>query len=230
MVQDIKKVYDTYCEELNGYALRSENYYEDFIEEMKVELGHIYVAYRDDMPVAYIAYSIDSGVFTVREVYYIDKRAYESVLKFIFNHNTQTKKVVLFLSETDPIIDMLENPKDIVCELRGFMMTRIIDFVSLIDRLGIRSRSNKKINLRVEDDQLENNRGVFEIYTQNSSVVVRKLDDGSNYDLSLSIGELTSLMFSYKSIGEVAFLSGEDVEALGSLKERSEERRVGKEC
>jgi len=219
MVQDIKKVYDTYCEELNGYALRSENYYEDFIEEMKVELGHIYVAYRDDMPVAYIAYSIDSGVFTVREVYYIDKRAYESVLKFIFNHNTQTKKVVLFLSETDPIIDMLENPKDIVCELRGFMMTRIIDFVSLIDRLGIRSRSNKKINLRVEDDQLENNRGVFEIYTQNSSVVVRKLDDGSNYDLSLSIGELTSLMFSYKSIGEVAFLSGEDVEALGSLKE-----------
>ena len=219
LVNDMKSIYDAHCEKLNAYAIRSSVYFEELIEEMELDSGHIYIAYRGELPVAYIVYSIDGGVFTAREVYYLDRQAYESILKFIFNHNTQTKKVVLFLDEIDPIMDMVENPKDLVCEVRGFMMARIIDLISLVDRLKIRSLSNEKLNLRVEDDYLDNNRGVFEIYTQDSIVMVKRLDDEDRYDLSLDIGELTSLIFSYKSIREVAFLSGEDVEALGSLKE-----------
>lgn len=214
----LKSIYDGFCSQQNAYAIRNEDYFRDLVEEMDIDGGHIYIAYRGLTPVAYIVYSIDSGVFTVRELYYRDRQAYESVLKSIFNHNTQAKKVVIYLAMSDPIMSMLDNPKDAICEIKNFMMARIIDFESLIERLAIKSDSQEKFYLRVEDDYLDNNRGVFEIYTEDANVRVRRLNDDASYDLSLDISHLSSLIFSYRSIREVAFLSGKDVETLNSLK------------
>lgn len=214
----LKSIYDGFCSQQNAYAIRNEDYFRDLVEEMDIDGGHIYIAYRGLTPVAYIVYSIDSGVFTVRELYYRDRQAYESILKFIFNHNTQAKKVVIYLAMSDPIMSMLDNPKDAICEIKNFMMARIIDFESLIERLAIKSDSQEKFYLRVEDDYLDNNRGVFEIYTEDANVRLRRLNDDESYDLSIDISHLSSLIFSYRSIREVAFLSGKDVETLNSLK------------
>lgn len=239
--KDLKVVYDEFCRGLNGYALRSEPYFKDLVEEMELDGGHVYIAYRNSRPVAYIVYTIESGAFTARELYYTDRQAYESVLKFIFNHNTQAKKVVMYLAMADPIMAMLDNPKDAVCEVKNFMMARIIDFESLVEGLDIEpdlSDSDEKFYLRLEDDYLDNNRGVFEIYRQGTKVRAKRLEkdvdcnlslgddvdydlsleDDLDYDLSLTIGDLTSLMFSYMSIREVAFLRDKDVEALNRLK------------
>ena len=49
----------------------------------------------------------------VRELFYKDLDSLKSILKFIYNHNTQCKKVIISAPVNDKIRFVLENPKTI---------------------------------------------------------------------------------------------------------------------
>lgn len=206
--EDLERIYGLANKRYNGYALRDKKYFEEFIEEMKAEGGYIYVNFRNGEPVGYIAYSMDSGTFYVRELYYIDISAYESILKFIFNHNTQCKNVEIMTSIDSPLYDLLDNPKESVFEKKPFMMGRVINFIRLIDKLEIPYFSDfKGVSIKIKDEYIKENDGLFKLKRNNGLVKAEKCDS-DDYADEFTINEITSLFFGYKSIDNIEFLSG----------------------
>ena len=152
---DLLDVYSSAIAGYNGSALRDQAYFSEFIEEMDIDGGYTYIFYRDGQPTAYLAYTIEGGNFFVREVYYKDMGAYQSVLKFIFNHNTQCKAVTINTGLDDRLMDILDNPKDASFTLKPFMMARIIDLEKFLVDLEIKSGLGEEASLNHEDTNLQ---------------------------------------------------------------------------
>ncbi|MEG0250211.1 MAG: GNAT family N-acetyltransferase [Peptostreptococcus sp.] len=208
---DLEDIYSCAVSRYNGYAIRDTKYFEEFIEEMRAEKGYIYINYRDGVPVGYIVYSIDSDDFNVRECYYKDIISYKSLLKFIFNHNTQCKNVTMNSPMDDPLRFMLDNPRESSFEISPFMMARIINFSKLIDELDVTMpypelENGEEILIGIKDDQIEENNGIFKMYTEDRRLKTEKVGDlkDKNDDLDVfTINELTCMCFSYHSIDEI---------------------------
>ena len=208
---DLEDIYACAVSRYNGYVVRDRKYFKEFIEEMRIEGGYIYINYRDGLPVGYIAYSIDSGEFNVRECYYKDIISYKSMLKFIFNHNTQCKGVLIHSPIDDPLRFMLDNPIESTFEIKSFMMARIINFSKLIDELDVTIAyselgEDEELLFAIKDEQIEENNGVFKIYTENRILKTEKvgnLEDSKEELDQFTINEITSMCFSYHSIDEI---------------------------
>ena len=61
------------------------------------------------------------------------------MLKFIYNHNNQSKKVNITSHVNDKIRFILSNPRTVPMKLTPFMMSLIINFKKFIESLNVRS-------------------------------------------------------------------------------------------
>ncbi|MBC2576528.1 GNAT family N-acetyltransferase [Peptostreptococcus canis] len=205
-LENLEEIYRCHTSRLNGYSVRDTKYYKDFIKEMSVDSGYLYINYRGDEPVGYISYSIDGEKFIVRECYYKDVISYKSILKYIFNHNTQCKYVEIYSDLEDPLIDMLDNPKDSTFSIKPFMMARILDFKSFINSLELFSDSCKEVKIKVHDNYIDDNNGKFRLFADNNLLKISKLDDSEDYEFEFSIDELTSIFMGYSSIDSIMMM------------------------
>lgn len=205
--KDLLSIYQSALANKNGYSVRSVEYFQDFITEMEIEGGYVYINYIDGMPTGYLAYSISNGEMFVREFYYTSIKSYKSMLKFIFNHNTQAKKIKMTVSADDKIMQLLDNPKDSKFEIKAFMMARIIDFERFVEKVGFDCEEFEPFYLKVVDKQLTNNDGVFKIYCRDNKLQVVRDNTDKEADLELDISYLNQLMFGYMDIEEVEELS-----------------------
>lgn len=224
---DLMFIYNANMKKYNGSSKRNIKYFEDFIEEMCVEGGHIYINYLDGEPTGYISYSISKGVFITRELYYSEYSSFESMLKFIFNHNTQCNKVEMTLPVDSPLIRKLDNPKTDVFEIRPFMMARIINLEKFVDELEIYAIADfwdkfENVVIEIVDDQLLKNNGKFKFYKEAEFLKIKKISDKVDAelcvsdcdikstidcDISMSINEITSVLMSYVSLEEICYES-----------------------
>lgn len=236
---DLVEVYSSAITAYNGSALRDQAYFTEFVEEMEIEGGYIYISYRDGQPTAYLAYTIDGGDFFVREVYYKDMKSYQSVLKFIFNHNTQCKTVTINTGIDDRLMDILDNPKDASFTIKPFMMARIVDIENFLRDLEIKTgQEGHSLNIEISDPVIRENNGIYsfdnntgilrarkhgnavtDLYGlaentmlgDNGAALERLVEDLPDIDISLTINELTSLLFAYRTIEDICFIKGIDV-------------------
>ncbi len=141
----------------------------------------------------------------VRELFYKDIDSLKSILKFIYNHNTQCKEVIISSPINDKIRLVLENPKTANINIKPFMMGRIINFKKYLESLTINSNLEAQINISVIDDYLEENNKVFKIKLENNKLIVNETYE--NYDIKLNINTLTQLAFSYIDIQEALILN-----------------------
>ena len=212
-VSDLLQIYRSSMKKYNGYSLRDDVYYNDFIEEMSIENGYIYINYENNIPTGYIAYTITDNVMYIREIYSTNIRSYKSLLKFIFNHNTQVKKVNILTVIDDVLMDILDNPKDAKFEIKPFMMARIINLEELTKQLKLETDLDEEILVSIIDDNIENNNGIYRIYSQNNLLSITKVDnvkqDLDCMDL-ISIEELTKVIMGYKTVEEIDYMREEN--------------------
>ncbi|WAW14203.1 GNAT family N-acetyltransferase [Peptostreptococcus equinus] len=215
-IEDLIDIYEESLKYRNAYAIRNKKYYKELIEEMKIEEGYIYINYIDSKPQAYIVYSISQGQFIVRESYYKNIDAYKSILKFIFNHNTQCKKLNMTSVIDDPLRHILDNPKDHEFEIKPFMMSRIINLEKLIK--GININTDKNIVVKVIDPYILDNNGVFLIgKNKDDNKTIKRLVSDASYDIELGIDKFTTIIFSYYSPQEFALINSVEIEMVEKL-------------
>ncbi|MDY4561739.1 MAG: GNAT family N-acetyltransferase [Peptostreptococcus porci] len=222
---ELKNIYSSAVSDYNGFALRDEAYFLDLIEEMDVDGGNIYINYINGIPSGYIVYSISGGVFIIREIYSIDITSYKSILKFVFNHNTQCKRVEMMSSIDDPLRILLDNPKDATFEIKPFMMARIIDFKKYINDCEFvvrKSSDEESILIKINDEYLTNNDKVFKLVNKSGILFVED-SCSQEYEIELDISEATKIFTKYSGIDEVLKLR-EDYFSLSEngLKDRLE--------
>ena len=189
---------------INGSVKRDENYYENLIKEVKSENGHVYI-HKDKEFRGYIIYFINGDNMFVREVFYKDIDSLKSMLKFIYNHNTQCSKVTISTPINDKIRLVLENPKTAKINIKPFMMGRLINVKKYLETLEIKSNLELETNISVIDNYLDENNKVFNIKLKNNKLIVNETN--KKHDIELNINTLTQLAFSYIDIYDALIIN-----------------------
>ena len=201
-INDLINIENNFLENLNGTIIRDKNYYENLFKEVESEDGHIYI-HEDELKDGYIIYFINNENIFVRELYYNNLNALKGILRFLYNHNTQCKKVTISSPIDDKIRFILSNPKTANIKLKPFMMGRVINFKKYLESLNIKSNENLSINISVKDDFIKENNKIFKIHLNNNKLNV----ESGDYipDVEFNINTITQLAFSYIN-GKEAYL------------------------
>lgn len=211
-IDDLIRIDRTFLNEVNGNVLKDEHYYENLFKEIQSEDGFLYIHEGNEKD-GYIVYFLQEGKMFVRELFYKNIDALKSMLKFIYNHNTQCKVVTISTPTIDKIRFILDNPKDSDIKIKPFMMGRIINVKKFIEDIDIEKDINSSFNLLIEDKFIDENNGLFKISIQNKKVSVEQLDKKGaekpqeDFDIKLDINTLTQLSFSYIDVNEAIFLN-----------------------
>lgn len=200
-IYNLIDIQESFLKDVNGNIARDEKYYRNLFEEIKSEEGHIYIHESE----GYIIYFLQDDKMFVRELFYKNIDSLKSMLKFIYNHNTQCRKVIITAPINDKIRFVLDNPKTCKIRLKPFMMGRIINFKEYINTLIIDTKVNNSVKVLIKDDFIEENNGVFEIMIKNGLVSAKKVK--SNHDIYFDINTITQLAFSYINIEEACILN-----------------------
>ncbi|HBG1231459.1 TPA: GNAT family N-acetyltransferase [Clostridioides difficile] len=211
-IDDLIRIDRAFLNEVNGNVLKDEHYYENLFKEIQSEDGFLYIHEGNEKD-GYIVYFLQEGKMFVRELFYKNIDALKSMLKFIYNHNTQCKIVTISTPTIDKIRFILDNPKDSDIKIKPFMMGRIINVKKFIEDIDIEKDINSSFNLLIEDKFIDENNGLFKISIQNKKVSVEQLDKKDaekpqeDFDIKLDINTLTQLSFSYMDVNEAIFLN-----------------------
>lgn len=207
-INDLINIENNFLKDLNGTIIRDKNYYENLFKEVESEDGHIYI-HEDELKDGYIIYFINNENIFVRELYYNNLNALKGILRFLYNHNTQCKKVTISSPIDDKIRFILSNPKTANIKLKPFMMGRVINFKKYLESLNIKSNENLSINISVKDDFIKENNKIFKIHLNNNKLNVESGDYIA--DVEFNINTITQLAFSY--------INGKEAYLLNDLKE-----------
>lgn len=139
----------------------------------------------------------------VRELYYTNMDSLKAMLKFIYNHNTQCKKVTISAPVNDKIRFVLPNLRTAEIKLKPFMMGRVINFESYLKSLDIDSSKEGSINILLKDDFIKENNHIFKISLKEGKLTVEK--GGFTPYVEFDINTISQLAFSYID-GREAFL------------------------
>ncbi|HGM1453378.1 TPA: enhanced intracellular survival protein Eis, partial [Clostridioides difficile] len=211
-IDDLIRIDRTFLNEVNGNVLKDEHYYENLFKEIQSEDGFLYIHEGNEKD-GYIVYFLQEDKMFVRELFYKNIDALKSMLKFIYNHNTQCKIVTISTPTIDKIRFILDNPKDSDIKIKPFMMGRVINVKKFIEDIDIEKDINSSFNLLIEDKFIDENNGLFKISIQNKKVSVEQLDKKGaekpqeDFDIKLDINTLTQLSFSYIDVNEAIFLN-----------------------
>ncbi|EML9210483.1 GNAT family N-acetyltransferase [Clostridioides difficile] len=211
-IDDLIQIDRTFLNEVNGNVLKDEHYYENLFKEIQSEDGFLYIHEGNEKD-GYIVYFLQEDKMFVRELFYKNIDALKSMLKFIYNHNTQCKIVTISTPTIDKIRFILDNPKDSDIKIKPFIMGRVINVKKFIEDIDIEKDINSSFNLLIEDKFIDENNGLFKIYIQNKKVSVEQLDKKGaekpqeDFDIKLDINTLTQLSFSYIDVNEAIFLN-----------------------
>ena len=206
-IDDLININNIFLEDVNGNTVRDKDYYINLFREVKSEGGHVYV-YKDRSYKGYIIYFLNGENMFVRELFYKDLDSLKSILKFIYNHNTQCKNVTISAPVNDKIKFVLENPKTTDIKIKPFMMGRVINVEKYLNGLQAEESIDISANIFIEDKFIKENNGVFNIEIKNKKVKAKKIR--GNHSLSLSINSFTQLAFSYIDIKDIIVLNNID--------------------
>ena len=213
-------IYNEFLLNTNGHVVRDKNYYENLFKEIKCENGHMYI-HKEENYEGYIIYFIMEDTMFIREICYKNINSLKSMLKFIYNHNTQCKKVTIMSPVIDSIRYILPNLKTSEINIKPFMMGRVINLEKFLNTLSIECNDLDGVYIEIIDNQIKENNNVFEIRVKDNEV--KAIKSNKKADIGLSINYISQLAFSYIDIEKVLFLENitktkENTKAINLLK------------
>lgn len=206
-IKDMIEINNEFLADVNGNVLRDEKYYENLFKEINSEGGHVYINKNKEYE-GYIIYFLNGDKMFVREMFYKNIESLKSMLKFIYNHNTQCKSVIISAPINDKIRLVLDNPKTCEIKIKPFMMGRIINLKEYLESLELSNNINISANVNIEDKFIPENDGLFNINVENGKVSVKKIDGKEN--ITFSINTISQMAFSYIDIKEALILNNID--------------------
>ncbi|HBI91588.1 MAG TPA: GNAT family N-acetyltransferase [Terrisporobacter glycolicus] len=210
-INEMISIERSFLENLNGKVIRDEDYYKNLFKEIESEDGHIYI-HRNEESDGYIIYFINGDNIFVRELYYKNLNALKGMLRFIYNHNTQCKKVNITSPLDDKIRFVLSNPRTVTMKLKPFMMGRVINFKKYLESLYIEGNDKLSVIISIKDNYIKENNKIFKITLENNKLIVE--DGNFDYDVEFDINTISQLAFSY--------INAKEAYLLNNLKENKE--------
>lgn len=214
-INDASKIYEECLSDSNVYVNRDTSYCENQVKEIDVEGGHAYFYEEDGVKMGYIIYFFMEDHIFVREMFYTDVSALEAFLSFIYNHNTQFKKVKIMEPLNKHLKDAIRNFNGVEISVKPFMMGRIIDFKGFVEKLDFESGKDGEFTIDIQDENMESNNKTFRVEIKDNRAIVWEVS--MQADMRMDIKAALQWLFSYRSIDELTFMKKAEIKDTSKL-------------
>ena len=185
--QDRREKYFAFCRRDIGNFI-------NILNELQADKGFAYYLKEKNEIIGYLLYYFENDSLTVKELIYKNTQALQTILKFLYNHNTQFRNFEIREDFPQLFNQFAPNRREITTEVMPFLMARIIDLFNLLAELDFGQYFKEPFRLKVKDPQIAENNKIFEL--QKTSVNIMESGDDF-YHLEIDISLLTQLIFNY---------------------------------
>jgi len=147
----------------------------------------------------------DDTAIRVTDVAVADDEAWFQLLRFFRNHDSQVAEVRIRAPPDAPLLDLVDDPRAVDCEVRTGPMVRLVDVADALEALAPDPTIEAAFSLSVADPLVDRNDGIFRIAVADGTVAVEPLDsEPADADAAVDIGALSQLYVGYRSVDEAA--------------------------
>ena len=172
----LSKMYNHCIEDQDGYIIRDESYYNQYLNSLWQDGVVFDLIKKDGETLGYVA------------------------------HNDGDIDEILLCSEQRPIHDDIDFSQAVMPHHDGNIpsnMMRIINIKKFVESIRVDERIAVNISVRITDHFVEDNNMIVNISSRNGLLVVERSD---SYELSISIEDLTKVLFLGQGDNRLAFL------------------------
>ncbi len=192
-----KELHTKFAEKTHGCLYRNNLAWEEYWRWDEDDTVVAIYYSKDDIPYGYMVYMISSDVMHIKEMIYLNREAQLGLWEYIYAHDSMIDEVRGNNYYSEPIAFELDD-SDIKETIRPYAMGRIIDIEQFFAKYPCDpDESPATFRFNIEDELLPWNNNSFNIHFENGKCSIT--DSAPDYEMSMSIGTLTTLMLGYKT-------------------------------
>lgn len=211
-------VFDVHSERFALSTDRTEDWWRERVFKGWQKDPYAYAWMRDGEVRGYVVYTVRDGDdgkrLDLQEVVYADDEAYRHLLRFAQYHDSQVETVQFYDSENTTLLDLVDDPREVECEVHTGPMFRLVDVPRALETVGYPDVDGT-VTFRVTDPLVEWNDGTFELDTE-GAVSCDRTD--ADPDVTTDVNALSQLVAGYYSV--------EDAERFGKFEVHGDDARA----
>ncbi|EMA65635.1 GNAT family N-acetyltransferase [Halorubrum kocurii] len=162
----------------------------------------------------------DDTVMRVTDAAVADDEAWFQLLRFFRNHDSQVAEVRIRAPPDAPLLDLVEDPRAVDCEVRTGPMVRLVDVAAALEALDPDPAVEAAFSLSVSDPLVDWNDRPYRVAVADGAVSVEPWEDGESdgtgsdaADAAVDVGTLSQLYVGYNSVDEAVRAGGLGVDS-----------------
>lgn len=210
--EEVEKLYEVFAERFSGMLVREKNWW---LQAVYDDLT-LAIYYDENKKAAgYMLYKIENYKMTVEEFVPLHNEARNGLWNFICQHDSMIKELEMTVSENEPLLYSLQEPR-VKTEIKPYFMGRIVDVEQFLKQYELSwNNVQQEVILHITDAFAPWNNVAVRLANHEITIVEETTEKG----IKLDITALSAIMLGYKrplELNELELISGSD-EAIRSF-------------
>lgn len=206
--EEVEKLYETFAERFSGMLVRNEKWW---LQAVYDDLT-LAIYYDENQTAAgYMLYKIENYKMTVEEFVPLHNEARNGLWNFICQHDSMIKDLEMTVSENEPLLYTLQEPR-VKTEIKPYFMGRIVDVEQFLKQYELNwNNVQQEVILHITDSFAQWNNITVRIANHEITIIEEPIDKG----IKLDINGLSTILFGYKrplELNELELISGSEEE------------------
>ncbi|OTY49990.1 GNAT family N-acetyltransferase [Bacillus thuringiensis serovar pingluonsis] len=206
--EEVEKLYETFAERFSGMLVRNEKWW---LQAVYDDLT-LAIYYDENKTAAgYMLYKIEKSKMTVEEFVPLHNEARNGLWNFICQHDSMIKDLEMTVSENEPLLYTLQEPR-VKTEIKPYFMGRIVDVEQFLKQYELNwNNVQQEVILHITDSFAQWNNITVRLANHEITIIEEQIDKG----IKLDINALSTILFGYKrplELNELELISGSEEE------------------
>ncbi|MEF7559445.1 GNAT family N-acetyltransferase [Bacillus thuringiensis] len=206
--EEVEKLYETFAERFSGMLVRNEKWW---LQAVYDDLT-LAIYYDENKTAAgYMLYKIEKSKMTVEEFVPLHNEARNGLWNFICQHDSMIKDFEMTVSENEPLLYTLQEPR-VKTEIKPYFMGRIVDVEQFLKQYELNwNNVQQEVILHITDSFAQWNNITVRLANHEITIIEEPIDKG----IKLDINALSTILFGYKrplELNELELISGSEEE------------------
>ncbi|WP_141528502.1 GNAT family N-acetyltransferase [Bacillus thuringiensis] len=210
--EEVEKIYGTFAERFSGMLVREKNWW---LQAVYDDLTLAIYYDENKRAAGYMLYKIENYKMTVEEFVPLHNEARNGLWNFICQHDSMIKELEMTVSENEPLLYSLQEPR-VKTEIKPYFMGRIVDVEQFLKQYELNwNNVQQEVILHITDAFAPWNNVTVRLANHEITIVEETTEKG----IKMDINALSAIMFGYKrplELNELELISGSD-EAIRSF-------------
>lgn len=206
--EEVEKLYETFAERFSGMLVRNEKWW---LQAVYDDLT-LAIYYDENQTAAgYMLYKIENYKMTVEEFVPLHNEARNGLWNFICQHDSMIKDLEMTVSENEPLLYTLQEPR-VKTEIKPYFMGRIVDVEQFLKQYELNwNNVQQEVILHITDSFAQWNNITVRLANHEITIIEEPIDKG----IKLDINGLSTILFGYRrplELNELELISGSEEE------------------